>query len=255
MARISPEDRLILALDVDDSDQARRTVEALGDAVRFYKVGLQLFLGGGGFSVTDWLRAAGKKVFLDLKFYDVPRTVGAAVGRVRGRGVSLLTVHGDAGILEAACAALAPPEPAEAPPDPADGRGTDRGEALPGILAITVLTSLEAADLRELGFAGDMADLVVMRARRAVEAGCVGVVASGREVGPLRSGLGEEPLLVVPGIRDAPAGLRDDQKRTVTVEEALRLGADHVVVGRPIRGAPDPKAAALQYQERIAACL
>lgn len=248
MARTSPEDRLILALDVDDAAQARRTVEALGDAVRFYKVGLQLFLGGGGFSVTDWLRAAGKKVFLDLKFYDVPRTVGAAVGRVRGRGVSLLTVHGDAGILEAACAALGPPGPAA-------GRTDDRDEALPGILAITVLTSLDAADLRELGFAGEVTDLVVTRARSAMDAGCVGVVASGREVGPLRKALGEGPLLVVPGIRDAPAGPRDDQKRTVTVEEALRLGADHVVVGRPIRGAPDPRAAALQYQERIAACL
>lgn len=244
MPSIPREDRLILALDVDDADQARRTVEDLGDAVRFYKVGLQLFLGGGGFAMTEWLRSADKKVFLDLKFYDVPRTVGAAVGRVRGRGVSLLTVHGDAGILEAACGALAPGEPTSVAESGA-----------PGILAITVLTSLDAGDLEAFGFAREVTHLVVTRARRAVEAGCVGVVASGRELGPLREALGEEPLLVVPGIRDVPTGPRDDQKRTVTVEEALQLGADHVVVGRPIRDAPDPRAAALQYQERIAACL
>lgn len=244
MPRVPSQDRLILALDVDDADEARRTVEALGEAVHFYKVGLQLFLGGGGFAVTEWLRSSGKKVFLDLKFYDVPRTVGAAVDRVRGRGVSLLTVHGGAGILEAACGALASGVPT-----------SEEEPGAPGILAITVLTSLDAADLRAFGFVGEVTDLVVARARRALEAGCVGVVASGRELERLRGALGEEPLLVVPGIRDTPAGAGDDQKRTVTVEEAFRLGADHVVVGRPIRGAQDPRAAALRYQERIAACL
>lgn len=231
------DERLIVALDVDDGEAARRLVEGLGETVAFYKVGLQLFLGGGGFAITDWLRERGKRVFLDLKLYDVPRTVEATVQRVLGRGISFLTVHGDAAILKAATGARA-----------AGGEG----EPL-RILAVTVLTSLGPEDLREMGIERDVTDLVVARARRAAAAGCDGVIASGQEARALRNALGERLLLVVPGIRERAEEGRDDQKRTVDVEEALSLGADHLVVGRPIHGAPDPAAAARRFQDRIVA--
>ena len=226
---IPPEERLIFALDVPGAAEARRMVDALGDAVQFYKVGLELFLAGGAYELIDWLVGQEKKVFLDLKLYDIPETVARAVRRLRERPITFLTVHGDGAILEAAC----------------------REKGGLKILAVTVLTSLNREGLRELGFAGEVSALVLSRARRAQEIGCDGVIASGLEAKSLRDRLGDEMLIVTPGIR--PSGNRpaDDQKRVVTVEEALRHGADYIVVGRPIRDSPNPYEAALHIQGTI----
>jgi len=226
---IPPEERLIFALDVPSAEDAQRMVGTLREAVQFYKVGLELFSAGGAFELIDWLVGQDKKVFLDLKLYDIPATVARAVRRLRERPVTLLTVHGDGAILEAAC--------------------REKGDLK--ILAVTVLTSLNREGLRELGYNGEVSDLVLARARRALEIGCDGVIASGLEARVLRDYLGDELLIVTPSIR--PAGNRpaDDQKRVVTVEEALRHGADYIVVGRPIRDAPDPYEAALHIQGTI----
>lgn len=220
----------MLALDVPSSAEARRLVETLGEAVTFYKIGLELFLSGGYFELADWLRERGKRVFADLKLFDVPRTVESAVRQLAGRDVDFVTVHGNDAILRAAC------------------EGSAGG---PGILAVTVLTSLDRADMEDLGFKTDIAEVVLARARRAERLGCAGVIASGREASRIRAAVGEGFRIVVPGIR--PAGERgaDDQKRTVDVEEAFRAGADYIVVGRPIRRAPDPRATAEAMQARI----
>lgn len=223
---IPPEERLIFALDVPGAEEARRLVGILREAVQFYKVGLELFLAGGAFELIDWLGEQDKKVFLDLKLYDIPETVARAVRRLRERPVTFLTVHGDGSILEAAC--------------------REKGDLK--ILAVTVLTSLDRAGLRELGFQGEVPDLVLSRARRALEVGCDGVICSGQEAKLLRDQLGEELLIVTPGIRPAQNRSADDQKRVVTVEAALRSGADYLVVGRPIRDAPEPYQAALDIQ-------
>lgn len=227
---ISSRERLILALDVPDADEARKLVGALGDDVTFYKLGLELFMAGGYFELLHWLTERGKKAFVDLKFFDVPQTVASAVRQLaKHDGVEFATVHGNDAILKAACQEKA---------------GTK-------ILAVTVLTSLDEADLKDLGFEVDAARLVLSRARRALEIGCDGVVSSGLEAKALRNDLGENFLIVVPGIRPV-ANVQDDQKRTVDVEEAFLNGADHIVVGRPIRNAADPRRAARDIQTRIA---
>ncbi|MDX1998739.1 MAG: orotidine-5'-phosphate decarboxylase [Thermoanaerobaculia bacterium] len=231
MKTIPAAERLIFALDVDSPAAARALVEELGDAVVFYKVGLELFMTGGLFELVDWLVERGKKVFVDLKFFDVPATVAAAVRRLSGRGVTFTTVHGNDAILKAAAAA--------------------KGDVK--VLAVTVLTSLDRGDLDDLGFACDVDQLVLSRARRALELGCDGVISSGREAAALRRDLDERLLVIVPGIRPVENQPVDDQKRTVDVEEAFRLGADYIVVGRPIKNAPDRRAAALDIQRRIAA--
>lgn len=228
---IPARERLIFALDVPSPEEARALVERLGDAVSFYKVGLELAMDPGYWPLVDWLRGRGKRVFCDLKLFDVPETVGRAVARLSGRGVDFVTVHGNDGMLRAACAASA-------------GGGLR-------VLAVTALTSLDRDDLDDLGFQCEVEDLVLSRARRALEIGCAGVISSGLEAEPLRAELGGRLLIVVPGIR--PVANVDDQKRTVDVEEAFRRGADHIVVGRPIRDAADPRAAAEAIQERIAA--
>lgn len=222
---IPPEDRLIFALDVPTADEARRLVGVLKESVRFYKVGLELFL-ASGFALVDWLLEQDKQVFLDLKLYDIPETVARAVRQIRSRPITFATIHGDAAILEAAC--------------------REKGDLQ--ILAVTVLTSLDAAGLRDLGYSGEVHDLVLSRARRAAEIGCAGVIASGMEARALKESLGEKLKIVTPGIRPAESRGTDDQKRVVTVEEAIRNGADHVVIGRPIRDAADPYAAAMQVQ-------
>lgn len=229
--RIPAPDRLIVALDVPDHEQARRFVEQLGDSVTFYKVGLELFMAGNYWELVAWLTGQGKKVFADLKFFDVPETVRSAVRRLQGRGVSFTTVHGNDAIMRAAVEA--------------------RGEVK--ILAVTVLTSLDQGDLADLGFSCNVADLVLSRARRALEIGCDGVISSGLEAPRLREHLGERFLVVTPGIRPVLNRPADDQKRTVDIEEAFRGGADYIVVGRPIRSAPDPRVAAETIQQRIAA--
>ncbi len=227
---IPPAERLILALDVPDAGAARALVERLGSAVRFYKIGLELFMAGGYFELLDWLVAQDKRVFVDLKFFDVPETVRAAVRALAGRGASFATVHGNQSIMEAA--------------------GKDKGDLK--ILAVTVLTSLDRGDLDDLGFACDVEKLVLSRARRALEAGCDGIVSSGLEAPMIRRELGQRLLVVTPGIRPVENRPADDQKRTVDVAQAFRNGADYIVVGRPIRQAGDPQAAAWAVQETIA---
>lgn len=227
---IPPKERLIFALDVPSDEAARKLVTTLGEAVQFYKVGLELFLAGGAsFDLIDWIVEQEKKVFLDLKLYDIPETVARAVRRLRERPVTFLTVHGDGAILEAAC--------------------REKGDLK--ILAVTVLTSLDQAGLRDLGFQGEVSDLVLARARRAREVGCDGVIASGHEAKSLRDHVGKDLLIVTPGIRPSGDRPADDQKRVMTVEGALRGGADYLVVGRPIRDAADPYQAALQIQGTI----
>jgi orotidine-5'-phosphate decarboxylase len=226
-AEIPASDRLIVALDVPTVSAAKELVTVLDDAVVFYKVGLELFMSGGAFELVTWLRERDKKVFVDLKFFDVPATVGRAVSQLNGLGITFATIHGNDAIMQAAAAAAEDVE----------------------ILAVTVLTSLDRGDLSDLGFECDVSELVVSRARRAVVHGCAGVVASGQEAALLRRELGNTLLVVVPGIR--PVDNQDDQKRTVSAEQALRDGADYLVVGRPIRDANDPKAAAEQIQKEI----
>lgn len=227
---IDPADRLIVALDVADAEAAKALVRQLGDAVRFYKIGLELFMAGGYFELLDWLVKQGKKVFVDLKFFDVPETVRSAVRALSSSGATLATVHGNQAIMEAAA--------------------RDKGSLK--ILAVTVLTSLDRGDLDDLGFACDVEKLVLSRARRALETGVDGIVSSGLEAPLIRRELGQKLLVVTPGIRPVENKPADDQKRTVDVAQAFMNGADYIVVGRPIRQSPDPKAAAEAIQRTIA---
>ena len=224
---IPNKERLIVALDVPDAASAQNMVETLGDAVEFYKIGLELCMSGEYFELLDWLAARGKKIFVDLKFFDVPATVGRAVAQLNGRGVTFATVHGNDSIMQAA----------------ADNKGDVQ------ILAVTVLTSLDRGDLDDLGFDCDVEDLVLSRAARASKLGCDGVVASGQEAQAMREKLGHGFLVITPGIR--PVDNDDDQKRVVTPAQAFANGADYIVVGRPIRDAADPKAAAMAIQAEI----
>ena len=223
---IRTNERLIVALDVPSTQQARTLVEVLGDSVCFYKVGLELFLSGDVFEFLNWLTKKNKKIFVDLKFFDVPATVARAIRQLDGFNITFATVHGNDSMIKAATSAT--------------------NEV--GVLGVTALTSLDRGDLNDLGFRCEIDELVCSRARRAVEHGCVGVVASGRESRMIREHVTEDLLIVVPGIR--PVENSDDQKRTVTVRKAFLDGADYVVVGRPIRDAEDPAIAAetLQYE-------
>jgi orotidine-5'-phosphate decarboxylase len=229
---IPSKDRLIFAMDVPDCDAAKSLAEELGDAVTFYKLGLELMMSGGYFELLDWMLARGRKVFCDLKFFDIPATVGSAVRQLKDRGASFVTVHGNQSIMEAAA--------------------ENKGDTLK-VLGVTVLTSLDRGDLDDLGFDCDVGELVLSRARRALEAGCDGVISSGLEVPRLREFVDERLVVVTPGIRpvdNKPAG---DQKRVVTVETAFSNGADYIVVGRPIRDAASPREAAESIQASIEA--
>ena len=219
-------------MDVPDSDQARALANELDDAVTFYKIGLELMMTGGYFELLDWMLARGKKVFCDLKFFDIPATVGSAVRQLKDRGASFVTVHGNQSIMEAAA--------------------ENKGDTLK-VLGVTVLTSLDRGDLDDLGFDCDVGDLVLSRARRALEAGCDGVISSGLEVPKLREFISSKLIVVTPGIRPVDNKSEGDQKRVVTVEKAFANGADHIVVGRPIRDAENPRAAAEAIQSTIAA--
>lgn len=228
---IPENERLIFAMDVPGCDRARQLAEELGDSVVFYKLGLELMMSGGYFELLDWMLARDKKVFADLKFYDIPATVGSAVRQLRDRGASFLTVHGDKSIMAAAA--------------------ENKGDELK-ILVVTVLTSLDRNDLGDLGFDCDVGELVLARAKLALETGCDGVIASGLEVPKLREHVDASLRVVTPGIRPAGNQPTGDQKRVVSVEEAFRNGADHIVVGRPIRDADSPRAAAESIQATIA---
>jgi orotidine-5'-phosphate decarboxylase len=227
---IDRRDRLIAALDVPDIAEAKALVESLGDSVRFYKVGLELFTSGGYFELIDWLSARDKKIFADLKFYDIPETVRRAVSNLKGRGVTFVTVHGHRSVMQAAVAAQSGVQ----------------------ILAVTVLTSFDQSDLDEMGATGNVAQLVLSRARGAVECGCSGVISSGHEAPEIKKAFGNRLLVVTPGIRPAENKPSDDQKRTVDVAQAFANGADYIVVGRPIREAPDRRKAAEAIQATIA---
>ena len=229
---IPPHERLIVALDVPSADEARALVTRLGSHVVFYKIGLELATSRDYFALMDWLLAQGKRVFADLKLHDIPNTVAAAVRNMRASGAFFLTVHGERSVVEAAAA--------------------NKGKDL-RILAVTVLTSMSEDDLRQSGIKHTVAELALTRARSAIAAGCDGVIASGLEVADLRAELGPKPLIVTPGIRPAAGAGGDDQKRIVTARKALEAGADYVVVGRPIRDAADPRAAAAALQAEIAA--
>lgn len=224
---IPAHDRLIYALDVADLASARAAILQLGEQISHYKIGLELLSSGGYFELLAELRAAGKQVFADLKLHDIPATVAAAVAGLARYQPDLLTLHA----YPAAIAAAAPKA------------GTVR------LLAVTVLTSISAAELAASGVVDAAEDVVAARARSAIAAGAHGLVCSGLEAARLRQELGSAPLIVCPGIRASAGG--DDQARTVTVEQAFAAGADYIVVGRPIRQASDPAAAAAAIQARI----
>jgi orotidine-5'-phosphate decarboxylase len=225
-------DKLIVALDLPSYDEARALVDRLGDTVSFYKIGLELLF-SHGLDLAGELKLDGKRVFLDLKFLDIGNTVERAVASAAGLGVDFITVHGhDTKTLKAAV----------------QGRGNSNLK----LLAVTVLTNLDQSDLDEQGISATPSGLVVGRARMAEVAGFDGVVASGQEAAAVRAETGPDFLIVTPGIR-LPGAAIGDQTRVTTPEEALGFGANHIVVGRPINAAPDPKAAAETFLAHIAA--
>lgn len=229
-------DRLIVALDVPGATQARQIVQAIGEAATTYKIGKQLFTAEGPQVVRD-LVASGRKVFLDLKYHDIPNTVAGAVRSAAELGVSMLTVHASGGskMLRAAVEAAS----------------QSSTKAKPMVLAVTVLTSLSDSDLQELGIAGDVLSQVLRLGVLARAAGCGGLVASAQEARDLRKALGEGFAIVTPGVRPAGASA-GDQARVVTPKDAIAAGATYLVVGRPILEAPDPAKAARQIADEIA---
>ncbi|MBI4728686.1 MAG: orotidine-5'-phosphate decarboxylase [Acidobacteria bacterium] len=229
---IPSNERLIFALDVPSEDQARDLVQKLGEAVTFYKLGAELSMTGAYFKLAEDLIKQGKKVFADLKFSETPRTVAASVSQLRDIHCNFTSVMSD---------------------DPAQVKAAVEKKNGIKILAVTVLTHLDDSDLREMGFAISVDELTRRRAKKALDIGCDGLIASGLQVPLLRSEFAEEnPLIVCPGIRlgdQRPKG--DDQKRVVTPMQAFESGADYIVVGRPIRMASDPKKAAEAIQAQI----
>lgn len=231
---IPARERLIIALDVPEAEQAKAMVNTLGDAGVFYKIGMELLMAPGFFELLEWLRKNDKKVFVDLKFFDIPETVARAVKNLAERGADFCTIHGNQSIMEAAAKAKS-------------------GHLK--VLAVTALTSLDQGDVNDLGFQVNVADLVLSRARRALQAGCDGVVSSGLEVERLRREAPSELICVTPGIRPVENKPDGDQKRVMTPAHAIQSGADYIVVGRPIRDAADPRNAALSIQQEIASAL
>ncbi|MCC6156933.1 MAG: orotidine-5'-phosphate decarboxylase [Deltaproteobacteria bacterium] len=226
-------DRLIVALDFSSADSAKTLVDQLDGVVSFFKVGLELHLVGGT-EMVNWLLARGKRVFLDLKYNDIEETVERTVRQAAKLGISFLTVHGGGKIVQAAV--------------------NGRGDADLKILIVTVLTSLDNDDMRDLGFACTVDDLVLARAKRAAELGCDGVIASGREARTIREQVGGQIVIVTPGIRQSD-GSMDDHKRHVDARTAICEGANYIVVGRPIRNAANPRAAAEEFVRQIQAGL
>ena len=212
MKDIKIEDRLIFALDVPEVSEAKKIVTELDDSVNFYKIGMELLMTGQYFELLDWLIARDKKVFVDLKFFDVPETVGRTIARLSDYGATFATIHGNQALME---------------------KASENKNNLK-ILAVTALTSLDRGDLDDLGFDCNVKDLVISRAKRAFEAGCDGIVSSGLEVPYIREYVDNKLIAVTPGIRPVA---NDDQKRVVDVATAFKSGSDYIVVGRPIKNA------------------
>jgi orotidine-5'-phosphate decarboxylase len=227
MKDIRIEDRLIFALDVPEVSEAKKIVTELDDSVYFYKIGMELLMTGQYFELLDWLIAKDKKVFVDLKFFDVPETVGRTIARLSNYGATFATIHGNQALMEKA----------------AENKNNLK------ILAVTALTSLDRGDLDDLGFDCNVKDLVISRAKRAFEAGCDGIVSSGLEVPYIREYVDNKLIAVTPGIR--PVANDDDQKRVVDVATAFKSGSDYIVVGRPIKNAESRYEAAMNIQKII----
>lgn len=225
---IPADERLIIALDVQTMAEALDLVDLLGEHGRFYKIGMELLTSGDYFALLKQLHERGKKVFVDLKFFDVPATVASAVRGLSRHPATFCTIHGNDAMMHAA----------------AEVKGDLK------LLAVTALTSLDQHDLDDLGFQCDARALVLSRAKAALAAGCDGVVSSGLEAPDLRAEVDHRLLVVCPGIRPV-SNTGDDQKRTVDVRQAFENGADYIVVGRPIRGAADPWAATADIQATI----
>ena len=233
MAQIDPRDRLIVGLDVPTVGEAEAIVDRLGDSVTFYKIGLQLIF-AGGLTLAERLAKSGKKIFLDVKLLDIDNTVEGAVGNIARMGMTFVTVHAYPKAMRAAVAA--------------------RGDTSLGLLGVTVLTSMDDGDLAAAGYGEAIDALVLRRAKDARAAGMDGIVCSPVEVAKVRAAVGPGITLVTPGIR--PAGSEaGDQKRVTTPADAMRAGADYLVVARPIIRAPDPREAAEAIQAEIAAAL
>jgi len=228
---LSDQQRLIFALDVPSRDQALHWVQRLGDSVGFYKLGMELLASGDYFVVLDELAKQNKRIFVDLKFFDIPATVAAMVKRLAQWPVDFCTLHGwHQSMLEAAVAA-----------NHSDMR----------LLAITVLTSMDQTDLAHMGINDPAQEVVIQRARAAQQAGMDGVIASGQEAAAIRQISGEGFSIVCPGIRPASQETTDDQRRTVSVAQAIANGADAIVVGRPIRHSANPREAAYAITQEI----
>jgi len=227
MKNIRLEDRLIFALDVPEVTDAKEIVRELDDSVNFYKIGMEMLMTGQYFVLLDWLIKKDKKVFVDLKFFDVPETVGRTISRLSEYGATFATIHGNQALME---------------------KAAENKENLK-ILAVTALTSLDRGDLDDLGFACDVKELVISRAKRAFEAGCDGIVSSGLEVPYIREHVDDKLIAVTPGIR--PVANNDDQKRVVDVATAFKSGSDYIVVGRPIKNAENRYEAARNIQNII----
>jgi orotidine-5'-phosphate decarboxylase len=227
MKDIKIEDRLIFALDVPEVSDAKKIVAELDDSVNFYKIGMELLMTGQYFELLDWLIARDKKVFVDLKFFDVPETVGRTIARLSDYGATFATIHGNQALME---------------------KASENKNNLK-ILAVTALTSLDRGDLDDLGFECNVKDLVISRAKRAFEAGCDGIVSSGLEVPYIREYVDNKLIAVTPGIR--PVANDDDQKRVVDVATAFKSGSDYIVVGRPIKNSENRYEAATNIQKII----
>ncbi len=225
------ESPLIIALDVESTEQARTIVRALGDSAGFYKVGMELYAAAGMAFVRE-LIDGGKQVFLDQKYFDIPETVKRATALVAKAGPRFLTVHAHRSVVRAAVAG--------------------RGDSALKILAVSVLTSFDVSDLESDGYSCSVSDLVELRARNATQAGADGIVCSPREVARVRRALGPGPVLVTPGVRSAGAAAAD-QKRVATPAEAIRDGADFLVIGRQVTRSPDPRSEVGRILEEIAA--
>ena len=218
---MNPKNPIIVALDVETAAEARSLVSSIGPTIDFYKVGMELYAAAGMDLVRE-LIDSGKHVFLDMKFYDIGETVKRAVRQVASSGVRFLTVHGSKAVMQAAV----------------EGRGTSGLQ----LLAVTVLTSFDQSDLADLGYPCAVSDLVALRVRKAVESGIDGIVCSPLEVASVRAIAGPEAILITPGVRSLGGTGTGDQKRVATPGEAIRSGADYLVMGRQITRAEDPAA-------------